>query len=229
MVSFIRLAAVLAPCLPVRGLISNSAGGGAHRLQQGSRQARTPLRAIAGASTDEVREALITSEAFKDLVERLEDRSRQEAGATATSTPVDTWHEQHAFTAAPDRKDAAEHGGGSNDHAKQANHARKRNSEKLAGLRTAVLEVENPVFRAFRLCFRTRAVGDFHERFFCRTAAVQPLTIYFPSLPVCNIRVPDDSPTKQQRQIRRYLAWELDLSCRYKGSGPCKAAPCGGI
>ncbi|CAB1104755.1 unnamed protein product [Ectocarpus sp. CCAP 1310/34] len=151
--SFIRLAAVLAACLPVRGLISNSAGGGAHRLQQGSRQARTPLRAIAGASADQVREALITSEAFKDLVERLEERSRQEAGATATSTPSDTRHEQHAFTSAPDRKDAAEHGGGSNDHAMQANHARKRKSEKLAGLRTAVLE--NPKAREMRDAFKT--------------------------------------------------------------------------
>ncbi|CAM9447752.1 unnamed protein product [Ectocarpus sp. 4 AP-2014] len=158
MASFIRLAAVLAACLPVRGLISNSAGvGGAQRLQQGSRQARAPLRAIAGSSADQVREALITSEAFKDLVERLEERSRQEAGATATSTPADTWHEQHAFTAAPDRKDAAEHGGGSNDHAKQANHAWKRNSEKLAGLKTAVLEVENPSPKAreMREAFKT--------------------------------------------------------------------------
>ncbi|CAM9648517.1 unnamed protein product [Ectocarpus sp. 12 AP-2014] len=154
MASFIRLAAVLAACLPVRGLISYSACG---RLQQGSRQAQTQLRAIAGASADEVREALITSEAFKDLVERLEDRSRQEASTTATSTPVDTWHEQHAFTAAPDRKDAAEHGGGSNDHAQQANHARKRNSEKLAGLRTAVLEVEtpSPKAREMREAFKT--------------------------------------------------------------------------
>lgn len=174
MASFIRLAAVLAACLPVRGLISNSAGGGAHRPQQGSRQVRIPLRAVAGASADQVREALITSEAFKDLVERLEERSRQETAATATPTPADSSHEQHAFTAAPHRKHAAEHGGGSGDHAKQANHAWKRNSEKLAGLRTAVLEVDNPVC-ILSVCSagsfsvntktRARAVGDFHERF----------------------------------------------------------------
>ncbi|CAM9315828.1 unnamed protein product [Ectocarpus fasciculatus] len=153
MASFIRLAAVLAACLPVRGLISNSAGGGGHRPQQGSRQVRTPLRAIAGASADQVREALITSEAFKDLVERLEERSRQEAGTTATSTPADTSHEQHAFTAAPDRKHAAEHGGGSSDHAKQASYVWKRNSEKLDGLRTAVLE--SPKAREMREAFKT--------------------------------------------------------------------------
>ncbi|CAN0481439.1 unnamed protein product, partial [Hapterophycus canaliculatus] len=81
-----RLAAMLTACLPVSGFVRFPLGGGTLTVQQGSSRglSLSPLRPYreSNEGAAPIREALVTSEAFKDLVKRLEEKTQHINGAS---------------------------------------------------------------------------------------------------------------------------------------------------
>ncbi|CAM9417026.1 unnamed protein product [Scytosiphon promiscuus] len=157
MAKFMRLAAVLTACLPASGFVWSPVDGGASRLQQRSTRGRSvfPLAAYVKGNEGaaQLREALVTSDAFEDLVKRLEEKTQHSSSASRSGADGIS-DESGRVAAAPAAPAAVSQPGAapaavvarghvsdsSADHSHGADDAWKDNTEKLAALRTTVLQ-----------------------------------------------------------------------------------------
>lgn len=216
-------------------------------MRQGSSRGRSlsPLGAYVKSNEGgaaQVREALVTSDAFDDLVKRLEEKTQHnsaskgevdaisdesdvaDAGATTAAAAPAAVNEQPGPAAA-----VAPQGnvGGSAHHSKGAGDTWKENSEKLAALRTTVHEVRRPVHvRVGACCCPCRLFCK--DRVYC--CMLPPTTS--PALE--NIQISASQPNLGHSQPsfrfcstkKRQHAWCADLLSSFRWAS-CPAVCCG--